>query len=531
MEILKSLIVVAMGFLMGLVLAGAGGLSAEAFLSRLKSNENTKKIEVFWQETGLSYSDVEALISNIKCHSSKLYERACLNAISQYPGEKDFELILSEGSTKVLSASVLENFNSEKETLSYFTQNHLNIDFDKTLRVIFNQASDDIKAQLASSLINGFLSVYYDPHTYILPVNYYEQVSSKIDRSPYFVGFSYMRKNGEFIVDHISINSDADRGGLRADDKILSINGQAVKNATYTQFSQMLKDQNVRKFIFQVERDHRIVEISFDRSFRLMSQVQFNVIGAQKEFSLITLSKFSRGVCNEVRDYLGSKSFQSIKGVVLDLRNNPGGQLDEAACLAGLFLGPDKKAYYIEYTSPSQPNEVVLTSDPQAYKGPLAVLVNNRSASASETLAGALQEYKRATLIGRRTFGKGTFQEPEEWLMNPKISLFKTQGYYLLPSRHSTQLVGVTPDIQMQAPKETERREENLFSNPFKPLVVQYPGLKSHELFETPIAKDCLNSAKPGADSETLKTALSLLSCEVASKSQMASTGEARALE
>lgn len=522
MEILKSLIVVAMGFLMGLVLAGAGGLSAEAFLSNFKSNENTKKIETYWQETGLSYSDVEALVSNMKCHSSSLYERACLNAVSQYPGEKDFELILSEGSTKVLSASLLENFNSEKETLSYFAQNHMNIDFDKTVRNLFAHASDNTKAQLASSLINGFLSVYYDPHTYIMPGTYYDQVSSKIERSPYFVGFSYVRKNGNFYVDHIAINSDADLGGLKSEDKILSVNGQNVTNSSYAQFSQMLKDQSVRKFTFQLERDNKPVEISFDRSFRLLSQVQFNTVGPQKEFLLITLSKFSRGVCNEARAYLTSKEVRAVKGVVLDLRDNPGGQLDEAACLAGLFLGADKKAYYVEYTSPNQPNEVVLTSDEMVYKGPLAVLINHRSASAAESLAGALKEYKRAVLIGRRTFGKGTFQEPEEWILNPKISLFKTQGYYLLPSRQSTQQVGVTPDIQMQAPKETERREENLFSNPFKPHVEKYPGLRTAELFGNPITKDCLAAAQTGLVTESLKTALGVLSCEVTGKSQMA---------
>lgn len=526
MEILKSLIVVAMGFLMGLVLAGAGGLSAEAFLSQFKQNENTKKIEVYWQETGLAYSDVEALISNIKCRSSSLYERACLNAVSQYPGEKDFELILNEGSTKVLSANLLENFNSEKETLSYFTQNHLNVDFDKTIKNIFNHAAEETKAQLASSLINGFLSVYYDPHTYIMPGAYYEQVSSKIERSPYFVGLSYVRKNGEFFIDHISINSDADRAGLKSEDKIISINGKEVANSSYTEFSQILKDQRVRKFIFQIERDKRPLEIVFNRSLRLLSQVQFNTIGVQKEFSLITLAKFSRGACNEVRDYLNTQEFRNTKGIVLDLRDNPGGQLDEAACLAGLFLGTDKKAYYIEYASPSQPNEVVLTSDEQAYKGPMTVLINHRSASAAETLAGALKDYKRATLIGRRTFGKGTFQEPEEWILNPKINLFKTQGYYLLPSRQSTQLVGVTPDIQTAPPKETERREENLFSNPFKPHVEKNPGLRSAELFEKPVNQECLSSAKAGLPAEALKMAVGILNCEITGKPQMASSSD-----
>ena len=159
----------------------------------------------------------------------------------------------------------------------------------------------------------------------------------------------------------------------------------------------------------------------------------------------------------------------------------------------------------------------------------MTVLINHRSASAAETLSGALQEYKRAALIGRRTFGKGTFQEPEEWILNPKVSLYKTQGYYLLPSRKSTQLLGVTPDIQIPTPKETERREENLFSNPLKPRLQKYPTLRTAELFEKPMTNDCIANAQANPSSEALQKALSLLNCEVMSKSKMAlSTGETR---
>ena len=74
----------------------------------------------------------------------------------------------------------------------------------------------------------------------------------------------------------------------------------------------------------------------------------------------------------------------------------------------------------------------------------------------------------------------------------------------------------------MQAPKETERREENLFFNPFKPHVEKYPGLRTAELFENPITKDCLTAAKTGLATESLKTAMGVLNCEVTGKSQMA---------
>ena len=237
------------------------------------------------------------------------------------------------------------------------------------------------------------------------------------------------------------------------------------------------------------------------------------MITTDRNYALITLSKFNKGTCREVADSLKQAQKQNAAGVVLDLRDNPGGFLDEAACMAGLFLGKNKKAYYVEYIDDLKSNEVMLTSEDQAYGGPFAVLVNAASASAAESFAGAMQDYQRAVIVGQRTFGKGTFQEPEEWFLNEKISLFRTQGFYLLPSRNSTQLLGVRPDVEV-AGTSPQKREQNYFFNPIRKKNEKYQAIRKRDLVKNIEYRRCKTSpAWNGADDGSLQKSIELLSC------------------
>lgn len=523
-SILKSLFAATMGFILGMALAGVGGLSAETLFSSFLTSENTKKIENYWQDTGLGLADVEALISDSKCADSKIYHTACLNAFIQNTSKYEMQLSALSGTLNESTKAGSNDELTEAELLKKYDGMRVRVDFTKNLRTLFSRAGVDNQAQLASQMINSFLSVYVDPHTYILPASFYQEVSSKLERSKYFVGLSYEKKGGEFFIQKISKNSDADISGLKPQDKIMAINSTVMQNISYAEVSKILRDEDTKAFIFDIERNGSRLRIPVTRSYRLLSHVQYNNVGTNNNIGLLTLSKFSRGVCAEAAKIL--KKSQGLEGLILDLRDNPGGQLDEASCLAGLFLGKDKKAYYVEYLDDDKPNEVVLTSEELVYKGPLVVLVNSRSASASESLSGALQDYKRALVVGRRTFGKGTFQEPESWVLNPKVSLFKTQGRYLLPSRNATQVVGVKPDIEMAA-EQNEKREENIFFRPLEKAAKKYPSLKPTELvyssdFEFSF-KNCKRSLS-AQDDIYLQAGVQMIDCAVARKNSLAQT-------
>ncbi|MEQ1724277.1 MAG: S41 family peptidase, partial [Pseudobdellovibrio sp.] len=246
----------------------------------------------------------------------------------------------------------------------------------------------------------------------------------------------------------------------------------------------LIKNENATELNFRVERKKQLIDITVRRTYRELSHVQYNIIHDSKKYAVITLSKFNSGVCAEISLKLDQANKDQVSGLILDLRDNPGGQLGEASCIAGLFLGKNKKAYYVEYFDEKKSNEVVLTSDEKIFDGPMVVLVNSFSASASELLAGGLQDYKRALIVGERTYGKGTFQEPQEWALKSKVSLFKTQGIYLLPSRNSTQLSGVKPDVVLNLEQDT-RREEVAYFRP-----VQAEPRKDYKLRNSEIEKE-----------------------------------------
>ncbi len=514
-----------MGFILGMVLAGVGGLSAETLFSLNSKAENTKKLENYWAETGIGFADVEAFVSNEKCGGQKntiydsTYYKACVSAIVQGARSVDLKLSPVTGKLEPAAAdSQLLDEMSEAQLLEHYRYHQTKPDFDESLKVMFSQASAAKVSMLAGQLINSFLSIYLDAHTYILPSNYYNQVSNKIERSKYFVGVSYERKNGALVIQRVAKNSDADISGLKVGDQLLKINGKDVSSFAYSAVSKILKNEKTKTFEFEILRNAQVQSISLNRTYRLISHVQYNNLKDGKKVGLLTLSKFTKGACAELATVLKANEPEAL---VLDLRDNPGGHLNEMACIAGLFLGKDKKAYYAEYLD-SRLNEVVLTSDEMLFKGPMTVLVNSRSASASETLAGALKDYNRAIIVGRRTFGKGSFQEPEVWLQNPEISLFKTQGRYLLPSRNSTQGVGLKPNVEL-AREADEMREEDLYVNPISRANKIFPSLRSSELVKEFDYAPCVKSLKPrNAGDSYISAGVDVVECSLNRKNTLA---------
>ncbi len=509
------LIVTAMGFLVGMVLAGVGGLSAKTsfFSEDLKQQ---KKLESYWADSGLGQSELYELISNENCQSSEKYFLACVNSVVQTAPSLQLEFNSQTGQLENISQFNTSIDRTEKEKISPFVtlyneQNKPRIDFESIWKELIKQETRDKRATLIANGINGFLSIFKDPHTYILPNNYYEEVGSQLERSNTFVGVAFERIKDEIRVRKVFKNSDADKSGLKAQDIILSVDQFPTKQLNLQKLSQILKVADQKSFVFKVKRQDKIKEVVIKRTYKNLNHVQFEIIEGAKNTAVVTLTKFNRGVCTEVSKLIRSASDKNITGLIIDLRDNPGGQLDEAACLAGLFIGINKKIYSVEYFDPVKSNEVVLTSGSLLYTGPLSVLVNSSSASASELFAGALQEYKRAIIIGEKTFGKGTFQESEIWSKNSSITLFKTQGFYLLPSNFSPQISGISPDIAVNE-QHQQLREENIYLNPIanqrdEKINSETTGYEEH-------LKKCTSFNKASSKEDALlEKALEVLAC------------------
>ncbi|MFZ3231255.1 MAG: S41 family peptidase [Pseudobdellovibrio sp.] len=513
------IIVSAMGFLVGMILAGVGGLFAKTNPNVLAKGENN--IEYYWNQTGVGSKELFELVSNSNCQTSEKYFLACVNSILQVAPKYHFNLSEKSGQMVAYKASEPvsdSDGKTEKENLANFVsmyqkQNNTLIDFQSIWSQILKIDKSEQSRSLAIGIgINGFLSVYKDPHTYILPTKYYEENNSKVERSNLFIGLSFEKKNGQIFVRKVFKGSDAEAAGLKEQDRLVSLDGIEATKLTMSDISSALRLPDANSYLVEVARNNQAIKLQIKRSYKVLKHVIAEKKSGLRDYSVITLSKFNSGVCSEVATKIKELSENSVSGVILDLRDNPGGQLDEASCIAGLFIGMNKKIYSVKYFDPLKPDEVVLTTGSLLYTGPLVVLVNSSSASASELLAGALQDYSRAVLVGERTFGKGTFQESEVWGKNKNISLFRTQGFYLLPAGESTQLKGVTPDF-IQSEQHVQMREEISYYNPITShqYLDSLPSTKSKN-FSSELEK-CL----PGSDFDqadaVLSKGLEVLSC------------------
>mgnify|MGYP003394575953 CR=1 FL=1 len=250
LKLLITLTISAMGFLLGMVLADVNGVSAETMPSffqpsvkfNKKSFVETKTLNQHWADTQIGLSAVFEFISNQNCYSSELYFQACLNSIVQNAVQLDHKISKLTG--KLVQRKFFEQLDekTEKQLLTEYLNSALRLNFDELILKINSLETAENQAQRSANLINSFFSVYFDPHTYILPTEYYEFVSNQSERTELFLGMYYEKFNGVFQVTKILKNSDVDRAGIKAGDHIVSINEERLRNKNFDSVNKILKN-------------------------------------------------------------------------------------------------------------------------------------------------------------------------------------------------------------------------------------------------------------------------------------------------
>jgi len=248
---------------------------------------------------------------------------------------------------------------------------------------------------------------------------------------------------------------------------ILEIDGKDISRMALDAVSDWLKSKDTHKFKVRLS-NNKIETWSLDKRSQVLPAVSMKRLprANNKNLHLISIFKISDGVCEATKGNLRQAIKEKTSGVILDLRDNSGGSMDEILCISGLFVG-EKKIYDLVYFNKRFRKETFFSEQVEEYFGPLVVLVNRSTASSAEILAGVIQHYERGLLIGERTFGKGSFQEGEEWPKNNKLLYFQTKGTFHLPSGRSPQLLGITPDVQVtETIASIFQREEELYLYP-----------------------------------------------------------------
>ena len=346
------------------------------------------------------------------------------------------------------------------------TYKQLNLFGDVFQRVQEQYVEEVTDKKLIESAISGMLQSL-DPHSSYLSADSYKDMQVKTKGKFGGLGIEITMEDGVVKVVSPIDDTPAAKAGMKSGDLIIGVDGESIRGLTINESVSKLRGPVGSKVIITVVRDKKDpYEIEIKRDIINIKSVKHNII---KNIGYVRLTTFSdtttsglEKAITEIKKNIGNK----FQGLILDLRNNPGGLLNQSISVADAFLNQG------EIVSTQGRNDDD-TSRVFAKKGdlingqPLVVLINSGSASASEIVAGALKDHSRAIIIGTRSFGKGSVQSIIPLAGNGAMRL--TTARYFTPSGISIQAKGIEPDIIVEAgatdfkkPKNNNRREENL---------------------------------------------------------------------
>ncbi len=287
-----------------------------------------------------------------------------------------------------------------------------------------------------------------DPHSLFLFPKDFEKLRKETTGQFYGLGIEVEKKDDFLIIISVLANSPAKKAGLQQGDKILKINNKIVKDFNANEFNQFLKTNPSKNYKMMVLRKGYSKALIFrmNPSRLKIKSVSFKEL--KEDLFYIRIYYFSEKTLFEINSFFKNKK---IKGLLLDLRGNPGGILEQSIKVADLFLNEGLIVRYKIKTNKEAKKFSAHYSNTLVGSFPLVVLIDEYSASASEIVAGALKDHKRAVLIGRKTFGKGSIQHVFHLKDNHALKL--TVGEYQTPSGKFIHKVGVEPDIKIDKQK------------------------------------------------------------------------------
>ncbi|MEH7414377.1 S41 family peptidase [Neobacillus drentensis] len=354
---------------------------------------------------------------------------------------------------KTNATSKLEQAVSPKEQAAAAEENTDNlVKVEQAYDLILNRYVEKVdRDQLVEGAIQGMLSVLKDPYSVYMDKNTAKQFTQTLESSFEGIGAEVGMVDGKIVIVSPFKNSPAEKAGIKPNDQILKVNGKSVEGLDLNKATLKIRGKKGTTVQLEIARKglKEPLTIGVKRDEIPLETVHSSVKKQDgKKIGYIEITTFSEDTAADFKKNLKALENDHIKGLILDVRGNPGGLLDSVGEILKEFVPKDKPYVQIAQRNGEKQRFFSTLSKKKDY--PVLVLVNKGSASASEILAGSLQEADGYKLVGETTFGKGTVQQaiPMGDGSNIKLTLAK----WLTPDGNWIHKKGIKPDVSIQQP-------------------------------------------------------------------------------
>jgi len=333
---------------------------------------------------------------------------------------------------------------SQEESAATYKQLEI---FSNVLSILQDNYVEEIDTkEVLNGAIRGLL-FSLDPHSSYMPPESFKNLQEETRGSFSGIGIEVTIKNDLLTVVSPIADTPADQAGLKANDTIIEINGANTKDMGPYEAIKMLRGPAGTEVTLSIHREgwDNLKVITLKREIIPIQSVKADFISPGFVYTRIT--NFQSHTTSDFKSKLNElKGKHRINGLILDLRNNPGGLLNQAISIADIFLNQGT-IVYTKGRREDQNNRYIAHANGEKRMYPLVILVNEGSASASEIVAGAIQAHKRGIIVGTRTFGKGSVQTIIP--LPDGAGLRMTTAKYYTPDDRSIQALGITPDVEI----------------------------------------------------------------------------------
>ncbi|MEK7166554.1 MAG: S41 family peptidase [Patescibacteria group bacterium] len=319
--------------------------------------------------------------------------------------------------------------------------------------------------------ISGMVASLEDPYTVFLPPQQNQEYKQDLNGTFEGIGAQLGAKDDKIVIVSPLKDHPAEKAGLKPGDWIVKVDGAETHTWTVPQAVAKIRGKRGSEVILTIAREgnEKTFDVSIKRDKITVKSVEVEVKSAEGECALtsckvgyLKLSRFGDQTNDEwnssIKELRSLWQKENLRGLILDLRNNPGGYLQSAIYVASEFL--QNGVVVVQENSDGTKETYSVTRVGSMIGEPVMVLINKGSASAAEIVAGALRDHGRAKMIGETTFGKGSIQQPEDLPDGSGIHI--TTARWILPNGEWIDKIGIKPDIEVKNPEGTDSADLQL---------------------------------------------------------------------